>query len=250
MPKSPFDAGEIAELIGRWRSCATAIDRKGVSTVRRMPAVRTERARRGAKRRKTANPSPKIDGEKTPMRQKKRCGTLMWRRAYKRTTRGGNTARPNRCPTYGRTLKRKGEKKLNEGRPTHRCAFRHRVIVRGTIEKKGSFRCGNEKTKLGNRGGGAGRGDEMANAAISMGTRRILSLWVVVVVTPRGFFADAFRPLGCGGSGKASLLYRLCRGFTQAVGTDCGCGLRIGAERGASRHTVVVVKRLHHDLWQ
>lgn len=90
----------------------------------------------------------------------------------------------------------------------------------------------------------------MANAAISMGTRRILSLGVVVVVTPRGFFADAFRPLGCGGSGKASLLYRLCRGFTQAVGTDRGRGLRIGAERGASRHTVVVVKRLHHDLWQ
>ena len=92
----------------------------------------------------------------------------------------------------------------------------------------------------------------MANAAISMGTRRILSLWVVVVVTPRGFFADAFRPLGCGGSGEASLLYRLYRGFTQAVGTDRGRGrgLRIGAERGASRHTVVVVKRLHHDLWQ
>jgi len=88
----------------------------------------------------------------------------------------------------------------------------------------------------------------MANAAISMGTCRILSLWVVVVVTPRGFLADAFRPLGCGGSGEASLLYRLCRSFTQAVGTDRG--LRIGAERGASRHTVVVVKRLHHDLWQ
>ena len=90
----------------------------------------------------------------------------------------------------------------------------------------------------------------MANAAISMGTRRILSLGVVVVVTPRGFFADALWPLGCGGSGEASLLYRLCRGFTQAVGTDRVRGLRIGAERGASRHTVVVVKRLHHDLWQ
>ena len=90
----------------------------------------------------------------------------------------------------------------------------------------------------------------MANAAISMGTRRILSLWVVVVVTPRGFFADALRPLGCGDSGKASLLYRLCHGFTQAVGTDCSCALRIGAEAGASRHRVVVVKRLHHDLWQ
>ena len=88
----------------------------------------------------------------------------------------------------------------------------------------------------------------MANAAISMGTRRILSLRAVVVVTPRGFFADAFRPLGCGGSGEASLLCRSCRGFTQAVDTDRG--LRIGAERGASGHTVVVVKRLHHDLWQ
>lgn len=75
-----------------------------------------------------------------------------------------------------------------------------------------------------------------------MGTRRISSQWVVVVVAPRGFFADAFRPLGCGGSGKASLLYRLCRGFTQAVNTDRGCGLRIGAEAGASRHSVVVVK--------
>ena len=90
----------------------------------------------------------------------------------------------------------------------------------------------------------------MANAAISMGTRRILSLGVVVVTTPRGFFADALWPLGCGGSGEASLLYRLCRGFTQAVNTDHGCGLRIGAEVGASRHSVVVVKRLHHDLWQ
>lgn len=153
-------------------------------------------------------------------------------------------------PYVRANAEKKREKKLNEGRPTHRCAFRHRVIVRGTIEKKGSFRCGNEKTKLGNRGGGAGRGDEMANAAISMGTRRILSLGVVVVTTPRGFFADAFRPLGSGGSGEASLLYRLCRSFTQAVGTDRGRGLRIGAERGASRHTVVVVKRLHHDLWQ
>ena len=153
-------------------------------------------------------------------------------------------------PYVRANAEKKREKKLNGGRPTHRCAFRHRVIVRGTIENKGSFRCGNEKTKLGNRGGGAGRGDEMANAAISMGTCRILSLWVVVVVTPRGFFADAFRPLGCGGSGEASFLYRLCRGFTQAVGTDRGRGLRIGAERGASRHTVVVVKRLHHDLWQ
>ena len=47
VPKSPFDACEIAEQIGRWRSCATAIDRKGVSIVRRMPAVRPERARKG-----------------------------------------------------------------------------------------------------------------------------------------------------------------------------------------------------------
>lgn len=47
MPISPFDACEIAEQIGRWRSYATAIDRKGVSTVRRMPDVRPERARKG-----------------------------------------------------------------------------------------------------------------------------------------------------------------------------------------------------------
>ena len=47
MPKSPFDACEIAEQIGRWRSYATAIDRKGVSTVRRMPTVCPERARKG-----------------------------------------------------------------------------------------------------------------------------------------------------------------------------------------------------------
>jgi len=165
-----------------------------------------------------------------------------------RERRGVETPRRLTAALGANAEKKREEKKLNEGRATHRCAFRHRVIVRGTIKNKGSFRCGNEKTKLGNRGGGAGRGDEMANAAISMGTCRILSLRVVVVVTPRGFFADAFRPLGCGGSGEASLLYRLCRGFTQAVGTDRG--LRIGAERGASRHTVVVVKRLHHDLWQ
>ena len=87
----------------------------------------------------------------------------------------------------------------------------------------------------------------MANAAISMGTRRILSLRVVVVVTPRGFFADALWALGCGISGEASLC-RSCRGFTQAVDTDRG--FRIGAEAGASGHTVVVVKRLHNDLWQ
>lgn len=47
MPKSHFDACEIAEQIGRWRSYATAIDRKGVSTVRRMPTVCPERARKG-----------------------------------------------------------------------------------------------------------------------------------------------------------------------------------------------------------
>lgn len=205
---------------------------------------------RGEKRRKTANSSQKSDGEKARMRQKR----AVWNAHVAVSLQENDEVRKHRdaqpLPYVRANAEKKREKKLNGGRPTHRCAFRHRVIVRGTIENKGSFRCGNEKTKLGNRGGGAGRGDEMANAAISMGTCRILSLWVVVVVTPRGFFADAFRPLGCGGSGEASFLYRLCRGFTQAVGTDRSCGLRIGAERGASRHTVVVVKRLHHDLWQ
>ena len=215
-----------------------------------MPAVRPERARRGAKRRKTANPSSKSDGEKARMRPKR----AVWNAHVAVSLRENDEVRKHRdaqpLPDVRANAEKKREKKLNEGRSTHRCAFRHRVIVRGTIENKGSFRCGNEKTKLRNRGGGAGRGDEMANAAISMGPRRILSLWVVVVVTPRGFFADASRPLGCAGSGRASFLYRLCRGFTQAVGTDCGCALRIGAEAGASRHRVVVVKRLHHDLWQ
>ena len=79
VPKSHFDACEIAEQIVRWRSCATAIDGKGVSTVRRMPTVRPKRARRGAKRRKTAHPSPKSDGEKARMRQKERRGTAMRR---------------------------------------------------------------------------------------------------------------------------------------------------------------------------
>ena len=215
-----------------------------------MPAVRPERARKGAKWRKTANPSPKSDGEKARMRQKRAVWNAHVAVSLRENDEVGKHRDDQPLPDVRANAEKKREKKLNEGRSTHRCAFRHRVIVRGTIENKGSFRCGNEKTKLGNRGGGAGRGDEMANAAISMGTRRILSLWGVVVVTPRGFFADASRPLGCGGSGKASLLYRLCRGFTQAVNTDCGCALRIGAEAGASRHRVVVVKRLHHDLWQ
>ena len=100
-----------------------------------------------------------------------------------------------------------------------------------------------KKTKLGNRGGGAGRGDEMANAAISMGTRRILSLWVVVVVTPRGFFGRCLPATWLWGQWRSVLVVPLVAAASrQAVGTDRGRGLRIGAERGASRHTVVVVK--------
>ena len=159
---------------------------------------------RGAKRRKTAHPSPKATARRHRCAEKsgveRSCGG-----EPTRERRGVVTPRRLTAALRANAEKKREEKKLNEGRTTHRCAFRHRVIVRGTIKNKGSFRCGNEKTKLGNRGGGAGRGDEMANAAISMGIRRILSLRVVVVVTPRGFFADAFRPLGCGGSGEASL---------------------------------------------
>ena len=66
MPKSPFDACEIAEQIGRWQSYATAIDRKGVSTVRRMPAVRPERARMGSETEKNSQSIAEQSGVEWP----------------------------------------------------------------------------------------------------------------------------------------------------------------------------------------
>lgn len=136
------------------------------------------------------------------------------------------------------------------GRPAQHCAFRHRVIDRGAIAEKGCFRCGNEKTKLGYRGNGVRRGQEMTNAAISVSVAGVLSLLIVVMSAFGRFFAHASGQDGRATCAAKALPCGLCRGFAQAVETDRGGALSSSLYRGASRHTVVVVKGLHHQLWQ
>ena len=90
----------------------------------------------------------------------------------------------------------------------------------------------------------------MANAAIVVLLSGIFSLLIAVMPALRTF---SFRVLGAWGVGIVGTLSfpgGLRRGLTQAVYAHCGHRLRIGSATGASRHTVVAVKRLHHQLWQ
>ena len=150
-----------------------------------------------------------------------------------------------------REQKEKNGEKKSDGRwAAQHCASNHRVSDRGLIGKKGCFRGGNEKAKLRQRGNGAGRGHEMADAAIVVlvaghSPRQMVvpMAWVVhSMCSARGGGAVCCRLLpiaGGGGSGGAQA--------GETLGT-----LSVGVQTDAlSWHrAVVVVKGFHHQLRQ
>ena len=143
-----------------------------------------------------------------------------------------------------------GEKKSNGRWAAQHCASNHRVSDRGLIGKKGCFRGGNEKAKLRQRGNGAGRGHEMADAAIVVLVAGHLPRQMVVPmawavrsvregVRGRAVFARVLPIAGGGGCGGAQ------------AGETFGA-LSVGVEADVLRwhRAVMVVKGFHHQLRQ
>lgn len=150
-----------------------------------------------------------------------------------------------------REQKEKNGEKKSDGRwAAQHCASNHRVSDRGLIGKKGCFRGGNEKAKLRQRGNGAGRGHEMADAAIVVlvaghSPRQMVvpMAWAVRSVREgrlgRAVFARVLPIAGGGGCGGAQA--------GEALGA-----LSVGVEADVLRwhRAVMVVKGFHHQLRQ
>ena len=124
-----------------------------------------------------------------------------------------------------------GEKKSNGRWAAQHCASNHRVSDRGLIGKKGCFRGGNEKAKLRQRGNGAGRGHEMADAAIvvliagHLPRQMVVPMaWAVRSVREGGRGCAVFAPVlpiagggGCGGAEAGDALGALSVGVETDV---------------------------------
>lgn len=150
-----------------------------------------------------------------------------------------------------REQKEKSGEKKSDGRwAAQHCASNHRVSDRGLIGKKGCFRGGNEKAKLRQRGNGAGRGHEMADAAIVVLVAGHLPRQMVVPM------AWAVRSVREGGRCRAVF----ARVLPIAGGGGCGGAqagetfgaLSVGVEADVLRwhRAVMVVKGFHHQLRQ